>query len=157
MLFNSSFILPSNQDNSVGIATGYGLDDRGSIPERGKRYFSTPHRPHRVLRPSHFSVQWVPWAPSLGVKRPGREPDHSPPCNAVIEIGGDIPSLPHTSSCFHDELIKHMRTLPLLNTLHERLYCSRSRTSQLEGVAWSAQRTPTAVNLGFLDRPHYTN
>jgi hypothetical protein len=28
-------------DNLVGIATGYGLDGRGSIPGRGKRFFST--------------------------------------------------------------------------------------------------------------------
>jgi hypothetical protein len=26
---------------------------------------------------------------------------------------------------------------------------------RVEGVAWSAQRIPTAVNLGFLDRSHY--
>jgi hypothetical protein len=28
-------------------------------------------------------------------------------------------------------------------------------TLQVEGVAWSAQRIPTAVNLGFLDRSRY--
>jgi hypothetical protein len=26
---------------------------------------------------------------------------------------------------------------------------------RIEGVAWSAQRIPTAVNIGFLDRNHY--
>jgi hypothetical protein len=26
---------------------------------------------------------------------------------------------------------------------------------RVEGVAWSAQRIPTAVNLGFLDRSRY--
>jgi hypothetical protein len=26
---------------------------------------------------------------------------------------------------------------------------------RIEGVAWSAQRIPTAVNLGFLDRSRY--
>jgi hypothetical protein len=26
---------------------------------------------------------------------------------------------------------------------------------RVEGVAWSAQRIPTAVNLGFLDRIEY--
>jgi hypothetical protein len=31
------------RDSSVGIATAYGLDDRGSIPSRGK-IFSTPQR-----------------------------------------------------------------------------------------------------------------
>jgi hypothetical protein len=28
-------------------------------------------------------------------------------------------------------------------------------TVEVEGVAWSAQRFPTAVNLGFVDRSHY--
>jgi hypothetical protein len=32
--------------SSVGIATGYGLDGRGLIPGGGKRFFSTPKRPH---------------------------------------------------------------------------------------------------------------
>jgi hypothetical protein len=31
-------------DNSVGIAAGYGLDGRGSMPGRGKRFFSTRQR-----------------------------------------------------------------------------------------------------------------
>jgi hypothetical protein len=35
-------------------------------------------------------------------------------------------------------------------------YCRRSRQPLwVEGVAWSAQRIPTAVNLGFLDRSRY--
>jgi hypothetical protein len=30
-------------DSSVGIAMGYGLDDRGSIAGRGKTFFSCPN------------------------------------------------------------------------------------------------------------------
>jgi hypothetical protein len=37
-----------SRDRSVGIATGYGLDGRGSISGGGKRFFFTPHRPDRV-------------------------------------------------------------------------------------------------------------
>jgi hypothetical protein len=36
---------------TCGIATGYGLDGRGSIPGRGKRLFSTPQRPDRLWGP----------------------------------------------------------------------------------------------------------
>jgi hypothetical protein len=55
-------------DRSVGIATGYGLDDRGvgvRVPG-GSRIFSSPRRP-----------DWL-WAGVLsrGVKRQGREADH---------------------------------------------------------------------------------
>jgi hypothetical protein len=39
-------INPDNrQDNSVGRATDYGLDDRSSIRVRNKRLFPTPMRP----------------------------------------------------------------------------------------------------------------
>jgi hypothetical protein len=34
--------------SSVCMATGYGLDDRVSIPDKGKRFFSSPQRPDRL-------------------------------------------------------------------------------------------------------------
>jgi hypothetical protein len=56
---------------SVGIATGYRLDCRGSIPGRGKRFFHTPQQPDRLRSPSRSSVKWVLGTFSLGVKRQG--------------------------------------------------------------------------------------
>jgi hypothetical protein len=38
-------ILIRSRDGSVGIAADYRLDDRGWIPDKGKRFFSTPQRP----------------------------------------------------------------------------------------------------------------
>jgi hypothetical protein len=32
-----------------------------------------------------------------GIKRPGREADHSPPFSVEVKNGGAIPQLPHTS------------------------------------------------------------
>jgi hypothetical protein len=66
-----------NQDSSVGIATGYGLDDN-SESRRGQE-FSLLHVVRLALGPPHPPVQWVP-----GVKRPGRETDRSPPPNADV-------------------------------------------------------------------------
>jgi hypothetical protein len=40
-----------NQNNSVGIATWYKLDNRGSILDRVKRFLSSPQRPDRLWRP----------------------------------------------------------------------------------------------------------
>jgi hypothetical protein len=42
---------PMSQDNSVGIAMGYELDDRGSIPGRRKKdfFFCSPQRLDRLL------------------------------------------------------------------------------------------------------------
>jgi hypothetical protein len=65
------------QNSSVGIATGYGLDDRGvgvRVPV-GSRIFSTSSRP--ALGLTHPPIEWVP-----GALSPGREADHSPPTSA---------------------------------------------------------------------------
>jgi hypothetical protein len=49
----------SSRGSSTGTATGYGLDDRGSIPRRGKIFlFSVASRP--ALRPTQPPVQCVP-------------------------------------------------------------------------------------------------
>jgi hypothetical protein len=52
------------------------MDDRGSIPDRGKGifFFSLPSL---VFEPNKLLVQWELEALSPRVKRPGREIDHS--------------------------------------------------------------------------------
>jgi hypothetical protein len=46
-----------------------------------------------VIKPP---IQWVLGDRLPGVKRPGREADHSPPSSAEVRNGGAIPPLPHT-------------------------------------------------------------
>jgi hypothetical protein len=68
--------------SAVGIATGYGLDDRGvgvRVPI-GSSIFTSPYRPGRN-RSTQSHVQWVPG----GVKRQGREADHLPPTSAEVK------------------------------------------------------------------------
>jgi hypothetical protein len=69
-----------SRDSSVGIALDYRLDDRCSRVRfpAGAGNFSFPHR----VQPP---IQWVPGALSLGLKRPGREADHSPPSSAKVK------------------------------------------------------------------------
>jgi hypothetical protein len=43
-----------SRDSSVGIATGYGLDDQGSIPGGGWEFFSSTPRPDRLWSPPTF-------------------------------------------------------------------------------------------------------
>jgi hypothetical protein len=70
------------RDSSVGIALGYGLDDRGSMVRfpAGAGNFSLHHRvqngsgAHPASNPTSMGGSL-----SMGVKRPGREVDHSPP------------------------------------------------------------------------------
>jgi hypothetical protein len=55
------FTLLWSRGNAVGIATGYGLDDRG-IGVRvlvGSRTFFFPQRPNRLWRPTQPSIQRV--------------------------------------------------------------------------------------------------
>jgi hypothetical protein len=73
------------RDNVVGIATGYGMDDRGvgvGVPV-GSRIFSMSSRP--ALGPTRPPIQWVPGTLSPGIKRQGREADHSPPTSAEVK------------------------------------------------------------------------
>jgi hypothetical protein len=44
-------------------------------------------------------IQWVPGALSLGVKRPGREADHSPPSSAKVKNAWSYTSTPPI--CLH--------------------------------------------------------
>jgi len=44
--------------------------------------FATTPRP--ALGPTQTSIQWVPGALTPGVKRPGREADHSPLSSAEV-------------------------------------------------------------------------
>jgi hypothetical protein len=59
------------------------LDTNDSRRGLGIFLFTTASR--TALGPTQPPTQWVPGALSLGVKRPGREADHSPPSNAKVK------------------------------------------------------------------------
>jgi hypothetical protein len=76
-----------SRDGSVGIALGYGLDDRGSrvrFPALAGN-FSLHHRAQNGPGATQLPVQWVPDVLSLGIKRLGRDAEHSPPSNAEVK------------------------------------------------------------------------
>jgi hypothetical protein len=82
------------RDGSVGMPTSYRLEGRGSIPGNGSDIlFSAVSRP--ALGLTQPLIQSVPGATSPGIKRPGREADHSPPYSAEVKNGGAIPPLTH--------------------------------------------------------------
>jgi hypothetical protein len=74
--------MDEGRDSAVGIATGYGLDDkRGRIssPDGGKNFlFSTSSRP--VLGSNQRPIQFFP-----GDKMAGREADQSPQTSAEVK------------------------------------------------------------------------
>jgi hypothetical protein len=73
-----------SSDSSVGTATGYVVDDRGVGVRVLKNFlFSKSSRP--ALGSTQLPIQCVQGGLSPGVKRPGREGDHTPPASAAVK------------------------------------------------------------------------
>jgi hypothetical protein len=84
----------SNENYNTSNSVGIWLENGSSIPEFF--LFSTASRP--ALGPTQPPVQWEPWTLFPGVKRLGREANHSLPSSAEVENGDIITAFPHTSS-----------------------------------------------------------
>jgi hypothetical protein len=84
----NSLFYTRSLDSSVGIATGYGLDDQeggggSSSPFRVRNFlFSISSRPAWV-HPTSYKMGTG--GSFLGLKRQGREADHSPPTSAEVK------------------------------------------------------------------------
>jgi hypothetical protein len=78
---------PTAVDSVVGLATDYGLEERGvgvRVVVKVKNFLSsTSSRP--ALGSTQTPIQWVPGTLSPEVKRPGREADQSPPTSAEFK------------------------------------------------------------------------
>jgi hypothetical protein len=71
-----------------------GADDRVFESDQGLGIclFTTVSRP--ALGPTQSPIRWVPRSLSLGVKRPGRKVDHSPPSSAEVKNAWSYTSIP---------------------------------------------------------------
>jgi hypothetical protein len=85
-----------SRDSSVGIALGYGLDDRGSKVRfpAGAGNFSLHHHVQNGsgTHPASYPVGTRGSLPR--VKRPEREADHSPPSSAEVKNAWSYTSTP---------------------------------------------------------------
>jgi hypothetical protein len=79
-----------SRGSRAGIPTAYWLD--GDRVPSGSRIFSTSPRP--ALGATQPPIQRVPWALSLGVKRPSLESDHLPPNSSETKKTGINTSTP---------------------------------------------------------------
>jgi hypothetical protein len=58
-----------SRGSSVSIVSDYGLDDRDSIPDRGRGFFFFVSASRPALGPTQPPIQWVPGVLSPKVKR----------------------------------------------------------------------------------------
>jgi hypothetical protein len=72
-------------NNAIGrLATGCTTEGSEFEPQWGQE-FSLLHVVQPALGSTKPPIQWVAEALSLGVKRPGREANHSPPASAEVK------------------------------------------------------------------------
>jgi hypothetical protein len=76
-----------SRDSSVGIATGYGLGDQGdgSFESRWSQEFSLLHIVQTGSGVHPTSYKMGTGGSFSGIKRQGREADHSPPTSAEVK------------------------------------------------------------------------
>jgi hypothetical protein len=88
-----------HRNSSVGVATGWTTWVR----------FPAVQEPRPALEPIQLPIQRVPEALFSGIKRQGRETDHSPRYEYIAEFkkDGAIPRLPRMSSWHSASLIKY--------------------------------------------------
>jgi hypothetical protein len=99
-------------------------------------FIPKPDEPSVTLSSQYFEIYFNINLPQhalyMGIKRPGREADHSPPSSAEVKNGGAIPPLPHVS--FHSTMLAQLSTgttLPLTFTSYSTLsIVSRLRTGR---------------------------
>jgi hypothetical protein len=96
--------------SSVGIATDYRLDDRGSIPGRGRTFFCKPQLLDRLQSLPSLLPNGNPGLFSSGVKLQGREADQSRimPNSRIVELYPNSPRL------FHGVVCNYLRTGTIL-------------------------------------------
>jgi hypothetical protein len=100
--------------SSVGIALGYGLDDQGSgvrFPE-GAGNFSLHHRIQNGSgsHPASYPIGTRGSFP--GVKRLGREANHSPPSSAEVKNAWSYTSTPLNASSWRGAYLSTGINLP---------------------------------------------
>jgi hypothetical protein len=81
----SAYLILKSPGSSVSIVTLVRAGRRGCDSRQGQRFILLVTASRLTLGPTQPPIQWVPGALSLGLKRPGRETDHSFPFSAEVK------------------------------------------------------------------------
>jgi hypothetical protein len=87
-----------SRDSSVGISTRLRAGRSGFDSWQGHEIFLFSTASIAAMESTRPHIQWVPGALSSGLKRRGRETDHSPPSSAEVKNGWAVLPLP---ICLH--------------------------------------------------------
>jgi hypothetical protein len=83
---DSTWTLLGSRSQVSSVSTeSYGLDFRDSITDKGKSFFCSPERPDRLWGPASLLSNGNRGFFPLGLKRPGREGDRSPPSGTEVK------------------------------------------------------------------------
>jgi hypothetical protein len=82
----------------IVVSVYFVITQSGNFCIHPRIYFITPQI-KTALGPTQPPIQWVRGALSLGIKRPGREADHSPPSSAEVKNTWSFTSTP--PMCLH--------------------------------------------------------
>ena len=97
---------------STVIRLRYGRpENRGSIPERDKRYFCSPNRPDRIWGQSALYSMGTRFSP------PGSKAYHSPPSSAKVKNAWIYTSTPAYIFTACTETISHLPSIYSLPTM----------------------------------------
>jgi hypothetical protein len=86
-------IVTQRRDGSDSKTTGYRLDDRGSIPGRSKKYFSSAQCPDRFKGPPSLLYNGYHGS-FLVIESPGQKAYHSHPFSSEVKNNGAKPPPP---------------------------------------------------------------
>jgi hypothetical protein len=105
-------------------ATGWTIGVLGFDFRRGLGIFLYTTASRTALGPTQPRIQWVSGALSLGVKRPGREADHSPPSSAEVKECVELYLHSPNTSSWRGAHLKHMDNFtiwPYFQTARDQL------------------------------------
>jgi hypothetical protein len=112
-----------------------------------------PRRPNRLWGSTNLLSKWYRGLLSSGVKRPGREADHSPPASAEVKANVDL--YIHSPIRLHGTVLY---LLPSLNVQHRYVECLMTDEGNITTICDVSCHVPmlcTRISIEKIDRVRF--